>query len=311
MTRVSTAGGWNSALLNLMDAQQRQNDAQTQVSTQKIATDLKGFGRGAETLAAFKTAASRLDGFIQGGQAVSQRLTTQDSAMNETADAAQAARQAITDALASGRGDSLMLELQQQFQTAVDGLNAQHQGRYLFGGGRSDQPPVTATSLSDLTAGPPISSLFKNDQQKAGSRLDDATTVTTGFLASDMGTSLFAAFQTVQAFSQTPAGNFSGTLTQTQRDFLEAQLATFDSAHSDLVNYAAQNGSLQKRVEAHVKGQQAQADSLTTLIGQRTDVDMATALTQLQQAQQAVQASAQVLASLKNSSLLNLLSAGV
>ena len=40
MTRVSTSAGWESALMNLMSAQQRQFDAQNRVSSTKIATDL-------------------------------------------------------------------------------------------------------------------------------------------------------------------------------------------------------------------------------------------------------------------------------
>jgi flagellar hook-associated protein 3 FlgL len=308
MTRVSTGQGWNSALLNLMNAQQAQNDAQTQVSTQKIATDLKGYGRQSETLTAFNSAQARLQGYITAGKAIDARLTTQDTALNQIADATQGGRQAITDAIAAGSGQSLMLSIQQQFQQAVDGLNTQHQGEYVFSGGRTDQPPTTAVNLSDLTAAPSTASLFDNGQLKTASKIDDATTVQTGFLASDVGTNVFDAFKAIQAYDQGPNGPLTGSLTQTQKDFLSSQLAVFDAAATGVTNFAAQNGSLQKRIEDHVASQSAQSDSLSTMIGDSSSVDMATALTKLSQAQQAVQASAQVLASLKNSSLLNLLS---
>ena len=64
MNRISTAGNYQSALLNLMSAQARQADAQTRMSTQKNATDLAGFGRGSESLTSMKAAQSRVQGFV-------------------------------------------------------------------------------------------------------------------------------------------------------------------------------------------------------------------------------------------------------
>jgi flagellar hook-associated protein 3 FlgL len=307
MTRIATADGWNSALLNLMRAQQSQFDAQKQVSTQKVADDLQGFGRGSETLTAMRSSQARLNGFIQAGESVKARLATQDSALNQVGDAAQGARQAITEALASGRGEGLMSALQQQFQSAVDGLNARHNGRYVFGGGLTDQQPVTARTLSDLTVPPTVANLFKNDQLKSASQIDEATTVQTGFLASDLGTDLFNAFKAIQAYDTSASGPLNGQLSDTQRAFLQGALASFDTAHTELIDAAAQNGSMQKRVDTHLDAQKDQADTLDTMVGEKTDVDLASAITKLQQAQQAVQASSQMLASLKNVSLLDYL----
>ena len=70
MTRVSTFGNYQSALLNLMSAQSRGLEAQKRLSTEKIADDLSGYGRGAETLTALKSAQSRITGFILTGEAV-------------------------------------------------------------------------------------------------------------------------------------------------------------------------------------------------------------------------------------------------
>lgn len=305
MTRVSTGEGWNSALLNLMNAQQRQFDAQNRVSSEKVATDLKGYGRSSETLTAFKSAQARLNGFVANGEAVASRLTSQDLGLTSLADSADGARQAINDALASGRGDALMVDLEGRFQAAMDALNAKHEGRFLFSGGRTDTKPVNADTLSDLTAAPTVASLIVNDGLKAASRLDDFTIVETGFLANELGTDVMEAFKAVQAFHETTP--FSGELTDAQRTFLSGITASFQAAHEDATNAAARNGSLQTRVDTHVTSQKDQADSLTEIIGKRTDVDMAEAITRLQQAQLSVQASAQVIAQLRGVSLLDLL----
>lgn len=303
--RISTAAGWDSALMNLMNAQQRQFDAQNRVSSTKIATDLKGYGRSAETLTAFKSAHARLNSFVANGEAVAGRLATQDVALNRLADAADGARMAISEALAAGRADALMLDLEGRFQEALDALNSKHQGRFLFGGARTDTRPVAADTLSDLTAAASVDDLFSNDDLKQASRLDDFTVVETGFLADEMGRDLFEVFRTVQAFHE--ATPFGGELTAAQRDFLAAQIPGFQDAHAATVNAAARNGSMQTRVDTHVAAQKEQADGLQSLIADRTDVDMAEAITKLQQAQLSVQASAQVIAQLRGISLLDLL----
>lgn len=305
MTRVSTGEGWNSALLNLMNAQQRQFEAQNRVSSEKVATDLAGYGRSAETLTAFKSSQARLNGFVANGEAVASRLTSQDLGLTSLADAADGARQAINDALATGRGDAIMLDLEGRFQAALDALNAKHEGRFLFAGGRTDTKPVSADTLADLTAAPSVASLFGNDALKAASRLDDFTVVETGFLADEMGEDLFEAFKAIQTFHETTP--FSGQLTDAQRTFLSGIVGSFKDAHETATNAAARNGSLQLRVDTHVASQLEQVDALQGLIAKRTDVDMAEAITQLQQAQLSVEASAQVIAQLRGVSLLDLL----
>lgn len=118
MTRVATFGNYQSALLDLMNAQARGADAQERVSTQKVATDLTGFGRQSETLTAMKGAQSRIQGFIDTAAAVSARLTTQDLAMGEVSDAISGVREAVGGALAAEAGGALMLELEGHFQAA-------------------------------------------------------------------------------------------------------------------------------------------------------------------------------------------------
>ena len=48
MTRVATNGNFQSALLSLMSAQSRAQQAQERIDSEKIATNMAGYGRGAE-----------------------------------------------------------------------------------------------------------------------------------------------------------------------------------------------------------------------------------------------------------------------
>ena len=67
MTRVSTNGNFQSALLSLMTAQSRAQQAQERIDSEKIATDMAGYGRGAEQLTSLTSTQARLGSIdIQG-----------------------------------------------------------------------------------------------------------------------------------------------------------------------------------------------------------------------------------------------------
>lgn len=306
MTRVSTFGNYQSALLNLMTAQTRSQQAQERISTEKIATDLTGYGRGSETLAALKSSQARIQGYIDTGEAVAARLTAQDLALNQVADSAGSARQAISDALAAGSLDGLMLDLQGRFQSARNGLNSQHQGRYLFSGGQVQTVPTTAATLAELAAAPTVGGVFLNDSLKQSTTLDEGMAVETGFLASDIGSALYTVFRDIQTYHATTP--ITGPVSDATRDFLTAQLQRLDTARTSITDIAAHNGSLQNRVESVIESQTARQTSLEELVSDRTDVDMAQAVTDLQLSQVAIQASAQVISQLRDVSLLNFLS---
>jgi flagellar hook-associated protein 3 FlgL len=305
--RVSTAGNYSAILANLMAAENRQVDAENRVSSQKNGNSLKDFANQAETLTAMKTVDSRITSYQDSNTQIAAKLTTQDTALSATADAATAVRQAITDALANNSADALMQQVQGQFQTAVSNLNAQYNGKYLFAGGQVDTQPVSATQLSDLTSGAPISSFFQNDSLKVQAKLDDSTTVTTGQLASDLGTNMMTAFQALQAFDTGPSGPLSGTLTAAQQTFLQNQLSSWTTIGTDLTTATAQNGTIQNQVDQVGTRLVDQQNTLTGMIGNITDADMAKAATDLSNAQLSVQATAQVLQVMQGSSLLTLL----
>jgi flagellar hook-associated protein 3 FlgL len=309
MNRVSTSSNYSAVLANLMAAQQRQVQAGAQVATQKLGDDLKSFARNAEMLTAMRSVYARTESFLEQNDLVADRLTTQNTALGQVADAAQGARQAIAEALANGRVDTLVEDMEAQLRNAIEGLNARHGGKYVFAGGQIDTRPMTATSLSDLTTpATTIADFFKNDDYITQAKLDDSTTVATGVLADDIGTGIMTAFKAFQTFQETVgSGPFTGQMTDAQRTFLEGQLASWDQAYSDITNIAGRNGLIQKRVDTVKTDLSGRSDSLKEMMGGITDVDMAEAATNLQAAGIAVQAAAQVFTSLQQSSLLNLL----
>ncbi len=306
MYRVSTSGNYASVLANIQAAQQRQVLAGNQVSTQKLGANLKDYARHAEMLTAMKAIDTRLSGYLDQNKLITDKLETQNFALNQVATASDETRQTIADALASGRADTLMQDLAGQFANAVGGLNAKYGGKYLFSGGQIDTQSVSATSMADLTdPSKTIPDFFHNDTYITQAKVDDTTTVNTGLLADKLGTNLLTAYQAIQAFQEGPDGPFTGNLTDNQRAFLESQLGGWTQVHTDIINETARNGMVQTRVDGVKSDLGSRQISIQGMMGGVTDADPAEAATNLQLAGSAVQAAAQVFVSLQNTSLLN------
>jgi len=310
MDRVTTFSSYNAVITALMNSELRLNQANVQVSSGKIASDLKGFGGNAEALTAAQTLKTRVDTFVQNTQNLSNKLDSQNLALTQVADAGSGARQAIATAVASGNAAGLMSTLQSYFGQAAGGLNSQYNGHYLFAGGKVDVAPVAAKNLTDLTTTPPPGGVFQNDQLAPTSQLDESTTLQTGMLADAVGTNLFNAFAAIEAYDQGPGGPLTGNLTTAQQLFLTSQLPTFDAANRGMTGTVAANGLVQNRVSQSLSTQQDRQTLLKTTIGSITDVDMAEAASRLNQAQVALQAAAKIFASLQNSTLLSAFTPG-
>jgi flagellar hook-associated protein 3 FlgL len=311
MDSISTASSYASVVANLNKAQQAISAAGTQISTGENATDLDGYAAHDETLIAMQALNGQVSGFLSTGQILSDKLTTQNTALTQVQGAASQASQDITSAVASGSGSQLMQSLQVDFQNAANGLNSTYDGAYLFGGGQVTTQPFTATSMSALAPGSPapaVSSFFQNDQDVTSSQINQNTTIQTGFLANQLGSPLMSAFQQVQAYVQAN-GPFSGTLTSAQATFLDGVVSSFNTASQGLTTAAAQNGLSQSELTSATTDLTNQQTTLQNLMGDITNANMAQASANLQQAQLALQASSQVFINLNNSSLLKVLSA--
>jgi len=306
--RISTSGAYNAVLNNLIASELAQTTAGNQLSSSEKAADLAGYGAGAETLTALQETNTQVAGFIANAQTVGAKLSVQDNALNEVAGSAESAIQAVTQALAHNDGTALAQSLQDAFGNAVEGLNTTFNGEYLFAGGQVTTPPVTATTLASLGSAPSIASVFQNDQRQTTAQVNQFTTINTGFLADQVGTPLFTAFQALQQFDQGPNGPFNGTLTTAQKTFLTNELVTLTSVHTNLTNTVGQNGLLQTEVANAQNDLAGRQTLLGGLIGKPTAADLAQASANLQQAQLSIQAAGQVFQVLKSTSLLNSLS---
>jgi flagellar hook-associated protein 3 FlgL len=306
MIRVSTASNYAVMLANLTRAQSRQSEAGARVSSEKNGDDLKSYAHQAEVLTAMRGVQTKVAGFLDQTAQLSARLDMQDVALTRIADSADGARTAIADALAADEGATLSQALSGYFADAAAALNTKHDGRYLFAGGQSDTAPVASTSMADLATPATVAQQFNNDSTIISNRLDETTTMDTGFLASDLGDQLFTTMKAIRDYTDAN-GPFGSPLTTAQKTFLTTQLAGMDDAVDDLTDATARNGLMQKRLESAQADLEGRSSTLQGLVGDITDINMAEAISKLQAAQVSVQAAAQVFQSLSGSSLLNIL----
>ena len=111
----------------------------------------------------------------------------------------------------------------------------------------------------------------------------------------------------IQTFHAGADGPLNGKLTQAQKTFLTAQITRLEQASTATVDRAAATGSMHNQVERLIDSQTDQVNALDGLVSDRTNADMAQAITDLELSQVAIQASAQVISQLRQVSLLNFL----
>jgi flagellar hook-associated protein 3 FlgL len=190
-------------------------------------------------------------------------------------------------------------------------LNSQDpNGHYIYGGDKDNTPPVTATSISALSALPSASAAFGNGTVARSVTIADGETVKIGVLASDAGQQLMQTLKDVADFNAGSSGNFGSGLTQAQSSFLSGQIQSATSAGTSINNLAAANGETYQQLQDASSSQQTMSTMYKGFVSDIQDVDMGTAVTNLNQDQVALQAALQVTSRLNQISLLNYLPAG-
>jgi len=300
MTRIATAAAAQTALLDLMKAQRTVFETQQQLTTGKLAPDLKGAGHRAESISAAYGARDRAEGYKFAAERVANKMDITASALDKLAESATDLRVAMTTI----DGTYIMNTAREAFEKARSALSTQYAGGYIFGGTRTDINPIQADSLDDLVAAADINDVFANSNRRPVAKLDDQLTLEVGVLADEAGRDLMAAFKRLAEFDAGPDGPFDGPLTEAQQNYLQGEIANVLTAFNRMNDLVGENGAQQSRVESMIGNQKQKADYLSNLIGDLEDADMAKAATRFQQAQTAVDVAAQTFSTLSQVSLL-------
>lgn len=303
MPRISTYGSQNSALMDLMRAQQGVFDAQQQVTTGKKATDLKGIGHKAETLSASRASLARSEAYQEAATRTASFLESQEIALERINSSMTDLRVAVTEK----QGDFVYGQVEDAFYQVVTALGARHSGGYIFGGTRTDTNPLTISSLDDLQALATAGDAFQNSDRRPSVKLDETVTVETGMLADEVGQEIFEIFKRIADYEAGPNGPFTNPLPGPQETFLINEMNNVVTAIDNLLARTAQNGNAQANVDTIKQSHADRQIFLNIMIADLEDVDMAEAVTKFEQAQVALEVSARTFSTLSQVTLLDYL----
>ncbi len=303
MTRVSTYAQSQTLLASSMRRQTDLFQTQNQVSTGKKATVYACYAPQVSGLVSARAAKAAADSHVSVNKQLTTKLDLASQQLTRLLEAAQSAKQSVLTAVANGQADGAVTALEADTQTAIDALNAEFDGQFLFGGARGTQKPVTVQSLAGLASLASPAAAFQNDTVKASMEVSEGVDLRYGQLADEIAAPLFASLQRIgQLNAATP---LTGKLTSAQETALTAEISALDSAIRQIVDQQAQLGIAAKKVEDYTNDAQTRADNLDIFISDIEDVNMAEALTRLNNDRTALEASYKVTGELSKLSLLN------
>ncbi|HEY7978878.1 MAG TPA: flagellin [Rhizomicrobium sp.] len=308
--RVGTNSQSQLLLTQIQQAELALTKTQTQVTSGMVSTDYAGIGNKTAMLEATRSAANRTTAYQSATTLALNQSNLQDSQMSSLSDLANQLRQAITTAVGDNDASTLMTTAQSIFDQASQILNSKDgNGNYLYGGDKNGQPPLTATSLNDLISMSSASNAFQNGTVANSVMVGDGQSVQVGMLASNIGTGLMQTLKDLADFNAGSNGNFSTGLTDTQSSFLSGEIQTATTAATQINDAAAANGNINSQLTDASANQKTMSTLFGGFVSNIEEVDMPTAITQLNQNQVALQAALQVTSQLSQVSLLNYLPA--
>lgn len=306
MARISSAMIPSASLADISRAQQQLVEAARQSSAQTRASDLKGYGREAQTLVSAQRLIARTESFQANARELTTRMQIQDVAIGRAADAVNTLKQDLFQNISLDSGEGVRAQLEEAFAVLKDTMNTNLGGRYLFGGVRNDIAPVSVASLSDLAANP-LTDAIEQGAEAQVMRVEDGRTVQAGVVADDVISLAMASIKRLAEVDEGPDGPFGGDLTDAQRTAIQDELTALSAAFDNILSQQSENGRLSREVDNASTRITSQLNALDEAIGGIVNVDLAEVAVRLNQAQFAYESSASIFNVLRNLSLLNIL----
>ena len=307
MARVSTAGQNQLLIVDVLRQQEKLFNTQKQVTSGTKSREYQGIAADVATLVGAKTVRSRSEQFLKTNLELERVTEVQNLSLQGIVDIAADLRNTMISALNIGSGIGLRETIDASFDAAVNFLNVQEDGRFVFGGTRTDTVPMstgTPAALEALGAGN-ADQAFVNNQVKAQARVDESLTVTYGVLADEAAEPLFQLFQDLMIYATATAGSFDNPLSTADRAFLIGKMpqagAAFEAANMAQAEHGVAMGTIEDAKFRH----EYELAFVNRFIANIEDTDIAEAVTKLNQHQLALESSFRVFSQLNKLSLLN------
>ena len=173
MTRVTNLLQSQLMLAQLQRTQAQSFQTERQIATGKVAEYFKDLAQDTGTLMSAKALQERTSQYQGTIQFMIGRLDIQNVHLEEVSGAADDLRQTVLEAVSTNKGMGLMDQVEIIFDSVVGVLNTKVDGKYIYGGTRTDVPPVNIDDISQLIAAASVDDVFDNNDLKQSNRIDD------------------------------------------------------------------------------------------------------------------------------------------
>jgi flagellar hook-associated protein 3 FlgL len=222
-------------------------------------------------------------------------LNSTDSALGAVTDSLQRARelavQAANDTMTSSDRAAIQQEITQIQQHVLDLANSKYGAYYLFSGTRSNQAGYVTAADTGSNPG-----AYQGDTNQVLREVSAGVTLAVNADAKSTFDPVFKALSDLQT-----------GLTSNSAASIQTSVSSFDSALDAVNSTRASVGARLNRLDTLKQRQDAVTTSLTSLLSNDKDVDMAAAITQFTTAQTVYQASLKAGAQAMQPSLLDYL----
>lgn len=307
MTRISSFGQSSLLLLNTLRNQERLFISQEQITTGKKASTFQELSTSVQDSLSARQSRASVDTFRQTIRTIRQTIDIYDVQLTTITESARDLRASMMTAIGQEDGSGFGSQIEQAFQLVSSALNTKLNGKFIFGGANIDQPPVGISSLADLQALATSDDAFANDGAKTSALIAEGIEFSFGQVADEVAGDIMASFRRLADFDSGPSGPFNGKLTAAQRAFLETEITNIEQAVQKAQTIQTRNGLNSNRLDTVDEQHGASQVFLEQLVSDIEDVNLAEAITRLNQDQTALEASFQAISVLSRLSLLNFL----
>lgn len=314
MVRVSSFGQQQVLIRSIMDNQTQVFNDQRQISTGKKTDEYRGLAGETGTVLGSRSFKARVETYQSSIKTIKGKLDANDVQVGGIIDAMDKLKDTIKTTLANNQAQGFGEFLDQTFQFVKSSLNTNFDGTYLFSGAETGTKPVNVDTLTQLSTnvqgGGTVAQSFDNASIAFEAKVADGVNLNFGVLASDIGQDIFTEMLAIHDYHTgvTAGGTaIDGELTDTQRSFLAGQLASLEASIDKVRQVQVSNGLNNERLDVVDDQHQDTVVFLETFIADLEDVDIAEAVTRLNNDQVALEASYRAIGSLSQLSLLRFL----
>jgi flagellar hook-associated protein 3 FlgL len=309
MSRISSYNQFYGNSAGIATGQANMQKAQAQASSQKIATDLKGYAQQSGRLLSAKTYAERLDRRAETLSALQGRADVEAAAMTNALDAVKQVRDAIGSAIATNKGAGFRVTIEQALATIATAANVQYGGQAVFGGTWGYGEPFATISLDAMaTAGAGAADSYWADTGENRSvMLEDNRPIQLSPGAEEIFRPIVDFMRQIREWENTNTSITSGSLSEAQATYMRSLMPAIAGLQATMIDHEANAGITAKQIDTTALANSAQLDTFKKTIGDQENVDLAEVATKLAAAQNQYQASAAIFGQMRDMNLLQYL----